>query len=54
MYFDNSIYSGHANGNALEIEDGKKSATDASFKKDMKNFKIGSAINRLLESAFIR
>ena len=28
MSFEHLIYSGHANGNTLEIEEGKKSATD--------------------------
>ena len=46
--------SGHANGNAFEIEDGKIPSSENTIKKDLKNFKFGSAINRLLEETFIK
>ena len=47
-------YSGHANGNAFEIEDGKIPSSKNTIKTDLKNFKFGSAINRLLETTFIK
>ena len=48
------FYSGHANGNAFEIEDGKIPSSKNTIKTDLKNFKLGSAINRLLETTFIK
>ena len=51
---DKQLQNGHANGNAFEIEDGKNHSSEDALKKDLKNFKLGSAINRLLEITFIR
>ena len=48
------FYSGHANGNAFEIEDAKISSSKNTIKTDLKSFKFGSVINRFLEATFIK
>ena len=40
--------------NAFEIEEGDMHTKKGSWKEDLKSFKIGSAMNRLLDAIFIR